>query len=176
MKTTQEQDREYLKSIPIERLLDLKFIHVHNIWSEDGLYFLGIEKRYGTKAATEIDREVWAVMGKLESRRLAEVLKPETRGLPELFEALKLTSWWLDMERKSYTLTPGRLVITNNECRVQLTRQKKNLGEFNCKEVRLGFLENFAKEFNPTIKVTCHFCPLDPHPEDAWCEWEFSLE
>ena len=28
---------------------------------------------------------------------------------------------------------------------------------------------------NPNIEVLCNVCPLDTHPDDLWCEWEFRL-
>ena len=43
------------------------------MWAVDGLYYLEIEDKYGTKPATEIDRKVWEVMGKIEARRLKEL-------------------------------------------------------------------------------------------------------
>ena len=53
---------------------------------------------------------------------------------------------------------------------------ENGLDEFECKPVRFGFLKSFAKEFNPNIEVICNVCPPDKHPEDLWCEWEFSLK
>ena len=40
------------------------------MWAVDGLYYLGIEELFGTKSATEIDRKVWEVMGKIEARKI----------------------------------------------------------------------------------------------------------
>ena len=143
--------------------------------SEDGLYFLGIEKRFGLDAAIEIDSEVWAAMGTIEARRLIKTLNITDHDIPGLFEALKHSTWWLDLEHKGYVLEENRLVIRNKKCYVQTTRLKKGFGEFGCKPVRNGFLNNFVKEFNPDIKVVCNICPPDEHPTDIFCEWEFSI-
>jgi hypothetical protein len=175
MEANRKSDKEHLLATPKERLVNLLFLQMRNIWSEDGLYFLGIEKEFSTKAAIEIDREVWSVMGKLEARRLKNVLGTTGDDLPIMFEALKHTSWWLDLENKEYELEDTRALIRNTQCRVQLTRIKKGLSEFGCKPVRWGYLKSFVKEFNPNIKVNCKVCPPDKHPEGIWCEWEFIL-
>ncbi len=49
-------------------------MQLRNLWAVDGLYFLGIEELYGTEVATEIDANVWEVMGKIEARKLKEFL------------------------------------------------------------------------------------------------------
>jgi hypothetical protein len=176
MKTHRNDDLKFLMDLPKERLIELLFTHIRNLWSEDGLYFLGIEKRFGTEPAIDIDCEVWAVMGKLEARRLKQTLGIDGGGLAKLFEMIKHSSWWLYLEEKEYELTDSKLLIRNNKCRVQQTRVEKGLGEFGCKPVRNGFLNNFLKEFNNQIKVNCRLCPPDKHPENLVCEWEFTLD
>jgi hypothetical protein len=69
-----DQDRKMLDSMPKDKLLDLFFSHIRNLWRVDGLYFLGIEKKFGTDAATEIDANCWRLMGKLEARALKKTL------------------------------------------------------------------------------------------------------
>ncbi len=69
---SREEDRKLISEIPKDKLTDFIFLHLRNMWAVDGLYYLGIEKPYGTKAATEIDRKVWEAMGKIEARRLKE--------------------------------------------------------------------------------------------------------
>ena len=169
-------DKNRLMDIPKNKLVELLLTHIRNVWTEDGLYFLGIEKRFSTEAAIEIDREVWAVMGKIEARRAKEAMEITGDDIPTLFEVLKHTTWLLEFENKEYELEDNRLIIRNTKCRVQEARVKKGLGEFSCKPVRTGFLNNFVKEINPNIKVNCNVCPPDEHPKNVFCEWEFSLK
>lgn len=176
MEANRNWDKNRLMDTSKDILTDLLFMHMRNIWSEDGLYFLGIEKRFGVETAIEIDREVWATMGKIEARRIKRLLKLNGDTISDLMEALKHTSWWLDNENKEFELDETRAVIRIKECYVQITREKKGLDEFNCKPVRTGFLRNFAAEFNPKIEVLCNFAPLDAHPKDAWCEWIFIMK
>ncbi|WP_455391426.1 DUF6125 family protein [[Eubacterium] cellulosolvens] len=176
MLANRDWDKKRLMGASKEALIEQLFLHVRNIWSEDGLYFLGIEKRFGTDAAIEIDKEVWAAMGKTEARRLKRMLKLSGDGILEVLEALKHTSWWLDNKNMEFEANEISAIIRIKDCYVQHARTKKGLGEFNCKPVRKGFLCNFVREFNPDIEVQCNFAPLDKHPVDAYCEWKFLLK
>lgn len=40
------EDRETLVEMPSEKLLDYFFFQIRNIWRVDGLYFLGIVKKF----------------------------------------------------------------------------------------------------------------------------------
>jgi hypothetical protein len=172
---SRNEDRRLLSKIPKEKLPEYIFMQLRNLWAADGLYFLGIEERYGTEVATEIDANVWAVMGKIEARKLKEFLGITTTDIPSMMHALQYTTWALDLEDKEIIIEQHHAVLRNIRCRVQTTRKNKGLDEFGCKPVRFGFLKAFAKEFNPDIIVQCTICPPDKHPEDLWCQWEFTL-
>lgn len=146
------------------------------MWAVDGLYFLGIEEKFGTEAATEIDSKVWEIMGKIEARRLKEFFDITGNDIPSMIQALRYSSWALDLEDKEIIVEKEKAIVRNVKCRVQNTRIKKGLEEFPCKKVRWGFLKSFAHEFNPNIVVNCNVCPPDKHPSDLWCEWEFKIE
>ncbi len=176
MKTSGKTDREMLKDMPSEKLLDLFFLQMRNLWTVDGLYFLGVEDKVGTESATEIDRYVWEIMGKIEARRIKESFEIEGNDLNELITALKLTSWSLDLENKEIIEEESRVLFRNTDCRVQSTRLRKGLSEFPCKNVRWGYLKTFAKEINENIVVECNICPPDEHDDNLWCEWEFRMK
>jgi len=173
---TRVEDTKHLTALPKEQLAEFLFLHIRNLWTVDGLYFLGIEEAYGTEVATSIDAHVWEVMGKIEARKLKEFLHITSGDIPSMMNALQYTSWALDLEDKEIVVEKNHAVVRNVRCRVQNTRREKDLGEFGCKPVRYGFLKAFAKEFNPAIVVKCVVCPPDAHPESLWCEWEFTLK
>ena len=175
MNGSRAEDKRVLAGMPSEQLVGLLLAQMRNLWTVDGLYFLGIEEAFGTKAAVDIDQKVWEVMGKLEARRLRELLGVESGGLAAMLGGLRLTSWALDLEHKEVAAGKGRAIFRNRSCRVQNARLKKGLGEFPCREVRLGYLRSFAREFDPGIEVNCNLCPPGAHPENLWCEWEFSI-
>ncbi|MFO8077048.1 MAG: DUF6125 family protein [Thermoplasmatota archaeon] len=171
-----EKDRALIEDIPKEKLADFVFMHLRNMWAVDGFYYMFIEETYGTEVATEIDRRVWEVMGKIEARKIKKLFDITGDSLSDMINALRYSGWTIDLEDKEIEEKNGVGIIRNVKCRVQNTRINKGLGEFGCKPVRKGFLTSFAKEFNPDINLTCNVCPPDDHPDDLWCEWVFSLK
>jgi hypothetical protein len=173
---SRNDDVKLLSQLPKEKIPEYIFMQLRNLWSVDGLYFLGIEEAYGTKTATDIDTHVWELMGKIEARKLKEFLGITGTDIPSMMKALQYSSWALDLEDKEITIKKEHALIRNVRCRVQNTRVSIGLKEFGCKPVRFGFLKAFAKEFNPDIVVKCTVCPPDNHPENLWCQWEFTLK
>jgi hypothetical protein len=169
------EDRKIINNIPHEKLPDFILMHLRNMWSVDGLYYLGIEEKYGTEIATEIDKNVWKVMGKLEARRLKKLFNFNGDNLSILAKYLKLSAWVLDLEDKEIIEEKDKIIIRNIKCRIQDTRIQKGLSEFSCKNVRWGFLKSFTSEINPDIDVVCEVCPPDKHDENIWCEWIFKM-
>ena len=84
-----KKDRELIQKIPTEKIPDFIFMHLRNLWAVDGLYYLGIEQEWGTNDATKIDKQVWAIMGKIEARRLKDFLNITTNDLPALIQVLQ---------------------------------------------------------------------------------------
>jgi hypothetical protein len=169
------EDREMLAKMPTENLLDYFFLQIRNLWRVDGLYFLGIEKKFGTEAATEIDAGVWEVMAGTEAKSLQKMFHAgENPDVSTIMGLLLRSSWALDQPFKTVELGSNRAVLVIHRCRTQETRLSKGLCEFPCKNVRFGYLKNFAKTLNPKVKVNCLACPPDKHPKDSWCKWEFT--
>jgi hypothetical protein len=171
-----EPDKEWLRELSNEALVDVLFMHIRDLFAVDGLYFLGIERRFGSEAAVEIDTRVWENMAKIEVRRLVKTMGVSGADIPSFMQALRSCSWSLDTEKKEIMVEENRGIYRNTKCRVQTRRAEKGLKEFPCKGVRYNWLKLFAKELNPKIKVNCITCPPDDHPDDLWCEWEFVME
>jgi hypothetical protein len=170
-----KEDYEMLNKLPKETLLNLFHLHIRNLWRVDGLYFLGIEEKFGTEAATQIDTNCWKLLGKLEARELKNLLKIEKNDIPALMYALRNTSWSLYQEEKQVETSLAKGVYKVTKCRVQEARIAKTVGVFPCKNVRYSYLKAFANEFNPNITVSCRTAPPDQRREGFWCEWEFTL-
>ncbi len=170
------EDREMLVEMPIEKLLDFFFLQIRNVWRVDGLYFLGIEKKFGTQAATEIDAGVWQILAMIEAKKLRRMFEVgENADISTIMNLLRKSSWALDQPFKTIEISDNRAVLSIDRCRTQEARLKKGLGEFPCRKVRFGYLRNFAKALNPKVDVNCLVCPPGKHPEDLWCKWEFIL-
>jgi len=176
VKISREKDEKIIENIPKDKLADFVFMHLRDMWAVDGLYYLGIEENWGTDAATDIDRKVWEVMGKIEARKIKKLFDIEGSDIASVMKALSYSGWALDLEDKEIIIKEDRGIVRNVKCRVQNTRLSKGLPEFGCKPVRFGFLKSFAKEFNPEIEVVCNVCPPDEHPENLWCEWKFIIK
>jgi hypothetical protein len=175
MSLKDEEDRRMLSKMPVEGLLDLMALHIRNVWRVDGLYFLSIEDRFGTEAATEIDADCWRVMGKIEARALREIMGIEEVTPSSLIHLLRHTSWALDLWGKESEIEEDKAVFRVTDCGTQKTRIKKGLEIFPCRKVRYGYLEAFAKELDVAIEMVCRVCPPGERPEGIWCEWEFSF-
>ena len=171
------EDRKILESMSVEKLLDLFFLQIRNLWRVDGLYFLGIEREFGTEAATKIDVEVWRIMAVLEAKSLKKMFNiGENPDVKTIIEMLRMTSWALDQPFKTVVISEDKAVLSIDRCRTQEARLRKGLPEFPCKQVRYGYLENFARTLNPRARVKCLLCPPDEHPKNLWCKWEFKIE
>ena len=169
------EDRETLAEMPMEKLSDYFFLQIRNIWRVDGLYFLGIEKKFGTEAATEIDAQVWESMAAIEAKSLQRIFKvAENPDVATIISLLRKSNWALDQPFKTIEIGDKRATFSINRCRTQEARQGKGLCEFPCKKVRFGYLKNFAQTLNPKVKVNCLACPPDKHPKDSWCKWELT--
>ena len=170
------EDREMLAELANEKLVDFLFLQVRKLWRVDGLYFLGIEEKFGTDAATEIDTGVWQIMAKIEAKSLRRMFQVgENADVPTIMMLLQKSSWALDQPCKIVEVNEKRAFLSVERCRTQEARLKKDIGEFPCKEVRYGYLKNFAKTLNSNAEVNCLVCPPDEHPSDLWCKWEFVL-
>jgi hypothetical protein len=138
------EDREMLAKMPLEKLLDFFSLQIRNLWRVDGLYFLGVEKKFGTEAATEIDAGVWEVMAQIEARGLQKMFNiGENPDVPTIISLLRKSSWALDQPFKTIEVSDKRATLSIDRCRTQETRLSKGLGEFPCKKVRFGYLKNF---------------------------------
>ncbi len=171
MTEARDRDRRALAALGRDELLELFFHQIRNVWRVDGLYFLGIEQRFGTEAATAVDRDCWRTMASLEAKALRKLLGLGD-GLEPLARALSMTSWALDHEEKELERLEGKVVFRVLNCRTQVTRLKKGLEEFPCKPVRSGYLGAFAEAFG--CGVECLTCPPDAHEGELWCEWVFT--
>ena len=171
-----EEDRKTLAGMSMEKLLDYFFLQIRNIWRVDGLYFLGIEKKFGTEAATEIDAGVWESMAAIEAKSLQRMFKVEENpDIRTIIDLLRKSSWALDQPFKTIEISDRQAVLSIDRCRTQEARMSKDLCEFPCKKVRFGYLRKFAKTLNPKVEVNCLVCPPDQHPENLWCRWEFTM-
>jgi hypothetical protein len=109
--------------MPKDRLLDYFFLQIRNLWRVDGLYFLGIEQRFGTEAAAEVDAGVWETMAKIEAKSLQKMLQiDENPNVSAIMKLLRFSSWALDQPFKTVETGEKHGTLSVSRCRTQETR------------------------------------------------------
>jgi hypothetical protein len=141
----------------------------------DAYWFLEVEKKFGLDAAVELNENVWGTIGGKGAREIKKRFKIEKKGLDGFMEALNLFPWTkitgYKMEREK-----DKLILTVPLCPPQAARIKSGQGEFPCKAMHIKEFTAFAKEIDENIVVKCAYAPLDKHPADCFCRWEFTLK
>ncbi len=145
--------------------------------AHDGLWFQQVEKAHGMEEAIRLDAAAWEHFTVIEARRIMALLGLEAGGgLPALEKALKYRLYAFINEQQIERPDQKTLIFKMLDCRVQSARKRKNMAEFPCKPVGLVEYSGFAQTIDPGIKTKCLHCPPDPHPEDSYCAWEFTIE
>jgi hypothetical protein len=180
-------NRDLLRQLSKDELIDLLEDTARNWLAHDGLWFLAVEEQCGMETAIELDRRAWEQFTVIEAKRIMSRLGMEPGGgLPALKRALQYRLYaYLNVQetldasgvltRSGLAADERTIVFRMNDCRVQSARKRKGLPDFPCKPVGLVEYEYFARTIDPRIRTRCIACPPDPHPEEYWCAWEFTL-
>jgi hypothetical protein len=172
-----EKNMKDSKDMSKEELLGLLEDASKNWLAHDGLWFRAVEDRFGIEAAMDLDKEAWEKFTVIEAKRIMKRLGIEPGGgIPALIQSLKFRLYAHINVQEVLEVTDTRCVFRMNKCRVQEARKRQGLSDFPCKSVGIIEYSLFAKTIDPRFKTRCLVCPPDPHPEDVWCAWEFTLE
>ncbi len=165
-----------LAQLPREELVRIIMDDAKNWLAHDGLWFQAVESAHGMEAAIAADRAAWERFTAVEAKRIMERLGLEPGGgIPALVECLK-HRFYARLNVQAVTeATAERAVFVMRDCRVQSARTRKGLPDFPCKSVGIAEYAGFARAIDPRISTRCLACPPDPHPDDLWCSWEFTL-
>ena len=143
----------------------------------DGTWFQAVEKKYGMEEAIDLDTASWNIFTVVEANRIMQRFNiPKNGGIPALLKALKFRVYANINKQEAVEISENRCVFRMNECRVQTARKRKNLPDFPCKKVGIPEYSLFAKTIDPRIETRCITCPPEPHPEEYYCAWEFTLK
>ncbi len=169
-------DRETLRQLSKDELIDLLEDAAKNWLAHDGLWFLAAEKEFDMETAIELDTRAWKKFTVVEARRIMRRLEIETGGgLEALEKALTYRLYAHINVQETIRVDERTLIFRMNDCRVQSARKRKGLPDFPCKPVGLVEYAGFARTIDPRIQTRCIACPPDDHPDDYWCAWEFTL-
>ncbi len=158
-------------------LLELLGDAAKNWLAHDGLWFQAVEHKFGMDAAIELDAKAWEKFTQIEAQRIMKRLnmKPDG-GIPALIQALQFRLYAYINKQSIVESSDNHCIFRMESCRVQDARKRKQLPDFPCKPVGIVEYTHFAKTVDPRIETRCIACPPDPHPDEYYCSWEFSIE
>jgi hypothetical protein len=166
-----------LNSFSKETLIDLLEKLGVNWLANDGIWFQAVERRFGMNDAKRCNDSCWTRYSPFEAERIKKILKlPENGGIPALQKALAFRMYALINEQSVEQVDENCIIFRMNKCRVQAARQRRGLPDYPCKSVGLVEYPYFASAIDRRIQTECIGCPPDPHPEDWFCAWKFTLE
>ncbi|MGE5258908.1 MAG: DUF6125 family protein [Hyphomicrobiales bacterium] len=148
-----------------------------NWLANDGVWFQAVEFKDGMNDAKRCNDSVWGQFSPIEARAIKRFLQlPERPGLAGLKQALGFRIYAQINTQSIIEEGPGSLVYRMNECRVQSARKRKGLDDYPCKSAGLVEYTYFARSIDDRIQTECIGCPPDPHPEEWFCAWRFTLK
>ncbi|MBN1221762.1 MAG: hypothetical protein JXB23_00840 [Candidatus Aminicenantes bacterium] len=165
-----------LKDFTKEEVLGLLVDASKNWLAHDGLWFRAVEDKFGIDTAIELDKVAWKKFTAIEAKRIMQRLGiTPGGGIPALIQCLKFRLYAHINVQEVLEASEARCVFHMKRCRVQDARKRQGLPDFPCKSVGIIEYSGFAKAVDPRIETKCLVCPPDPHPEDVWCAWEFTI-
>ena len=169
-----QMNLEIFKNLDREDLLKYLEFLLRQYRVVDSLWFLAVEETHSRDMAEKLNEEVWASAGPISIRDLKKYFNIEETGLEGLETALRLLPW-SNIGNHQIKREGDHITLTVPRCPPQVARLRQGLGEYACKDMHQREFINAVKEIDPRIKVECEFAPPDPHPEEIFCKWRFTL-
>jgi hypothetical protein len=140
----------------------------------DSFWYIYISEFFDEATADRLNEKVWGKIPAMAAKDLVKRFGIQARGLEGLVQALRYWPWSI-LVGYHFQQNDHEVIITVSSCPTQEARLQRGLKEYSCKAMHQAEFESFAREIDPRIQTECVFAPPDPHPQEMFCRWRFSL-
>ncbi len=168
-------DLDVFENMDKKQLKDYIHFLLFNYRVMDAFWFIKTTEHFDLETAEKLNEEVWDKVAGFAGKDLVKKFDVKQKGLKGFVDALKLFPWCI-LVGYDFKIKDDEVFVTVPECPAQTARLKRGLGEYICKHMHYKEFASFARQIDDRIKVECIFAPPDPHPDDMYCKWRFTLE